>query len=150
MLENMGNNKSTRKQKSEEKPLTADQLLGRGEENKRMMDSVRQTKIERDALNKVKSEHFLKTKPIWNEILKQTGKKLWYKKYDDSWIFDVGYLKSVDNSYMVILEKPEVNGVKPRDIKKPLWKLFTFNPKDPQTAWETRMGMFPVQPTLKF
>ena len=141
MLEKMGNKNSTRKEKTEEKIVTE---VGR-EEKKKMISN-----IERDALNCTKSEHFLKTKPIWKELIKQTGKELWYRKFDDSWTFDVGYLKSVDQCYMVTLEKPEVNGFKPADVVKPLWKLFLFNPKDPQTAWENRMNIFPVQPTLKF
>lgn len=140
----MGNKTSTRKEKTEEKIATADQSLGR-EEKKRMMSN-----IERDALNCTKSKHFLETKPIWKKVIKQTGKELWYLMDGDSWFFDVGLLKSVDECYMVTLEKPEVDGFKPADVVKPLWKLFLFNPKDPQTAWKTRMDMFPVQPTLKF
>ena len=102
---------------------------------------------QKENIDKVRSEKFLKDIPIREKIFLKQGKQVWFYNEDYSQ-FDVAYIKSWDEDYIVTLAKPNSN----TEWHVPLWKLFLRNPsKNNDAAWNERMRNYNMeQSQLKF
>ena len=102
---------------------------------------------QKENIDKVRSEKFLKDIPIREKIFLKKEKQVWFYNEDYSQ-FDVAYIKSWDEDYIVTLAKPNSN----TEWHVPLWKLFLRNPsKNNDAAWNSRMRNYNMeQSKLKF